>query len=147
MRCVDTHALKRLLYREQTIVKIRDTTFSILAVMLLLVACTNPLPPEKSAYVGQWKAPGMSLLILQDGSVSYNRIKSGVTTTINAPLKKFEGDNFVVGFGLWTTTFVVSKPPREEAGRWKMTVDGVELSRDSAIQPNPPEQGGDNIKT
>ena len=97
--------------------------------MLLLAACANPVPPEKSAYIGEWDAPGMSLLITQDGSVAYKRIKGGVTTTINAPLKKFEGNNFVVGIGLWTTTFVVSKPPREEAGRWKMTVDGVELTR------------------
>ncbi len=99
------------------------------AVLLMLTACANPVPPEKSAYVGQWHAPGMSLLITQDGSVAYHRIKGGVTTTINAPLKKFEGDNFVVGIGLWTTTFVVSRPPHEEAGRWKMTVDGVDLTR------------------
>ena len=104
------------------------------AALLLLAACTKPLPPEKSAYVGQWNAPGMSLLITQDGSVSYRRIKGGVTTTINAPLQKFEGDNFVVGLGLWTTTFVVSKPPREDAGRWKMTVDNVELVRTSPGQ-------------
>ena len=71
----------------------------------------------------------MSLLITQDGSVDYRRVKGGAKTSITAPLKKFEGDNFVVGIGLWTTTFVVSKPPREEAGRWKMTVDGVELIR------------------
>lgn len=99
------------------------------ALLVFLVACANPVPPEKAAYVGDWSAPGMSLLITQDGSVSYKRIKGSVTTSINAPLKKFEGDNFVVGIGMWTTTFVVSKPPRLDAGRWKMTVDGVELTR------------------
>ncbi len=104
----------------------------MLCAALLLAACANPLPPEKSAYVGQWNAPGLSLLITQSGSVSYERKKGSTRTTINAPLKKFEGDNFVVGIGLWTTTFVVSKPPREEAGRWKMTVDGVELTRAAA---------------
>ncbi len=106
--------------------------------VLLLAGCANPVPPEKSAYIGQWSAPGMSLLILQDGSVAYKRIKAGVSTSVNAPLKKFEGDNFVVGIGLWTTTFVVSKPPREEAGRWKMTVDGVELTRTSETQSGQP---------
>ena len=99
------------------------------AVLLLLAACANPVPPEKAAYVGDWSAPGMNLLITQDGSVAYKRIKGGVTTSVNAPLKKFEGDNFVVGIGMWTTTFVVSKPPGQDAGRWKMTVDGVELTR------------------
>jgi len=108
------------------------------AAVLLLAACAVPVPPEKSAYVGEWAAPGMSLLITQDGSVTYKRIKGGATTTINAPLKKFEGDNFVVGIGLWTTTFVVSKPPGEEAGRWKMTVDGVELIRTTSSQSGQP---------
>ena len=112
---------------------------TLAAVMALwLAACANPVPPNKASYVGQWDAPGMRLLILQDGSVSYNRIKGGVTTTINAPLKHFEGDNFVVGIGLWTTTFVVSQPPREVAGQWKMTVDGVELIRTSAVPSGQP---------
>jgi hypothetical protein len=44
-------------------------------------------------------------------------------------LRRFEGDNFVVGLPLLSTTFQVSKPPYEEAGRWKMIVDGVELTR------------------
>ena len=109
--------------------KNRILTTLLLAVALLLTACANPVPPEKAAYVGQWNAPGMSLLITQDGSVDYKRIKGGANTSITAPLKKFEGDNFVVGIGIWTTTFVVSKPPREDGGRWKMTVDGVELTR------------------
>ncbi len=111
---------------------------AMVCMAVLLAGCANPVPPEKSAYVGQWNAPGMSLLILQDGSVSYKRIKGGVSTSVNAPLKKFEGDNFVVGIGLWTTTFVVSKPPREAAGRWKMTVDGVELTRTSETQSGQP---------
>ena len=39
--------------------------------ILLLTACAIPMPPEKAAYVGEWKAPGMSLLILADGSIVY----------------------------------------------------------------------------
>ena len=118
----------------------------VCAAILVLAACGNPLPPEKFAYVGQWNAPGMSLLITQDGSVAYKRIKGGITTTINAPLKKFEGDKFVVGIGLWTTSFVVSKSPREEAGRWKMTVDGVDLTRTSTLQSDQLELLTDSIK-
>ena len=114
----------------------------MVAALLLLTACAKPVPPEKSAYVGDWAAPGMSLLITQDGRVDYTRIKGGVTTTLNAPLKKFEGDNFVVGIGLWTTTFVVAKPPHEEAGRWKMTVDDVELTRASGNTPGQPALRG-----
>ena len=71
----------------------------------------------------------MYLLLLQDGSVQYNRIKSGATTSVNGPLQGFEGDNFVVGVGLMKTTFVVSKPPYQDGGTWKMVVDGVELTK------------------
>ena len=96
---------------------------------LLLAACGIEVPPEKSAYIGQWEADGMTLLITQDGSVSYKRFKKGASTKIDAPLKAFNGDDFDVGVGPMTTTFKVSSPPREIDGSWRMTVDGVELTR------------------
>lgn len=103
--------------------------FYVLALALMLLGCGKPVPPEKAAFVGEWKAPGMYLLLLQDGSVQYNRIKSGATTSVNGPLQGFEGDNFVVGVGMMKTTFEVSKPPYQEGGTWKMVVDGVELTK------------------
>lgn len=96
---------------------------------LLLAACGIEVPPAKSAYVGQWEADGMTLLITQDGSVSYKRLEKGASTKIDAPLKAFHEDDFDVGVGPMTTTFKVSSPPREIDGSWKMTVDGVELTR------------------
>lgn len=97
--------------------------------VLLLAACSEPLPTDKYNYAGEWRGEAVYLLITMDGSVSYKRLKGGVTTTINAPLKRFDGDNFEVGVGPMTTTFVVSKAPYQDEGRWKMVVDGVELSR------------------
>ncbi len=96
---------------------------------LALSACGKPIPPEKSAYVGEWHAQTMALLITQDGSVVYKRIKGGTTTTVSGPIRRFEGDNFVVGIPLVSTTFEVSKPPYQEADKWKMVVDGVELTK------------------
>lgn len=102
----------------------------ILIVALLLTACGKPVPAEKSAYVGEWQEKTMYLMLSQDGSVVYKRIKSGATTSVNGPLKGFVGDNFEVGIGSLTTTFVVSKPPyQDEKGQWKMVVDGVTLTR------------------
>ena len=101
----------------------------LVAIMLALSACGQPVPPEKSAYVGEWHAPGMGLLITQDGSVVYKRIKGGVTTSINGPLRRFEGDDFIVGLPFLSTRFEVSKPPFQDGGKWKMVVDGVELAR------------------
>lgn len=97
--------------------------------MSLLAACANPVPPDKSEYVGEWKGLAMALLITQDGSVAYKRLKGGVTTSISGPLKRFDDDNVVVGFGFFSTTFEVSVPPHQDGADWKMTVDGVELTR------------------
>lgn len=102
---------------------------SILVLITILSACTEPLPQDKLSYVGKWQSKDMDLLILADGSVKYKRVKGRSTTSIDGPLKEFEGDDFVVGALFMTATFDVSVPPREIDGVWKMTVDGVELSR------------------
>jgi hypothetical protein len=98
--------------------------------LLLLAACKGtPVPPDKAEYVGRWEAVGMSLIITADGGVAYQRIKGSGKTSVNAPLKEFRGNDFVVGLGPFTTTFQVSRPPYREGDRWKMVVDGVELVR------------------
>jgi hypothetical protein len=100
---------------------------AILFTSLALAGCAKPVPPEKAAYVGEWTSTAMALLITQDGSVAYRRLHQGANKSIDAPLKEFQGDNFVVGLGPVSTTFVVSAPPHVDGGVWKMTVDGVEL--------------------
>lgn len=101
------------------------------ALLLTLSACGEPVPPEKSAYVGEWQSQTMALLITQDGSVRYKRIRAGMTTSVDGPLKGFAGDNFEVGVGPMSTIFVVNKPPYQDGGRWKMVVDDVVLTRTS----------------
>ena len=96
---------------------------------LLLAACSEPLPKARLGYAGEWRADRVYLLITPDGRCEYKRQREGGNVSIEAPIKGFEGDNFVVGVGPFTTTFVVSKPPRLEDGKWKMTVDGIELTR------------------
>ncbi len=96
---------------------------------LALSGCGKPVPSEKSAYVGEWREKDMYLMIKADGTVRYQRFKDGIRRTINAPIKAFAGDNFEVGIGAASTTFVVSKPPYRDGSAWKMVVDGVELTR------------------
>lgn len=96
----------------------------------LLAACAKPLPPQRAAYAGYWRAHDMTLLITVGGNVEYTRDEGGKRTSINGPLQKFDGDNFTVGIGPLKTTFVVSAPPQQEQGAWHMTVDGVDLKRD-----------------
>jgi hypothetical protein len=97
--------------------------------LIFLSACSNPLPEDKLNYAGEWRSKEMYLLILQDGTVAYERLKGGGTTSVNGPLKEFIGDDFVVGIGFMTTTFEVTEPPNETNGTWKMVVDGIRLTR------------------
>jgi hypothetical protein len=103
--------------------------FLAVTLALCLVACGKPVPPEKASYVGLWRAPQMVLLITQDGSVKYERIEAGVTKSVSGPLKGFNGNNFEVGLGPFSTTFVVASPPHLDGEVTKMTVDGVELTK------------------
>lgn len=102
---------------------------AVLLLMPLLFACSKPLPPDRLDYAGEWRSKEMRLLILEDGTVAYKRLKNGGSTSVNGPLKEFQGDDFVVGVGPFATTFEVSKPPYQVNGSWRMDVDGVTLIR------------------
>ena len=100
-----------------------------IALLSLLAGCGEPVPADKATYVGAWKAKDMSLVITQDGRVEYERRSGGASTSVKAPIQRFEGNNFVVGVGPFSTTFVVSKPPYQDGSVWKMVIDGVEVVR------------------
>ncbi len=77
---------------------------------------------------GNWSGGGMVLNIDPGGSVHYERSGS-VNKTIDASIQNVTGTGFDVGvFGL-NTHFVLTTPPHDAGGVWKMTVDGVELTR------------------
>ncbi len=103
-----------------------------LALAALVAACAQPIPPARSSYVGDWQAQNMRLVITQAGEVHYMRTNGGARKSVDAPLKAFEGDDFIVGVGPFTTRFMVSKPPHRDGNVWKMTVDGVEVVRSIA---------------
>lgn len=107
---------------------LRATCASVL-LATLLCGCGKPVPADKSDYVGEWRSKEMYLLILADGTVSYKRLKGGGQVSVNGPIREFKGDNFVVGVPLLTTTFVVSKPPYTDGGKWHMVVDGIDLTK------------------
>ena len=102
----------------------------ILLLTVFLSGCGTPVPADKADYVGVWRSPEMHLSITQDGNIDYERHRGSAETSINGPLQQFQGDEFSVGFWFISTTFVVSKPPYQEGDRWKMVVDGVELTKD-----------------
>lgn len=109
--------------------KTRRVLFALTAATLLAGCSGQPVPPEKAAFVGEWQAETMYLLITQDGSVLYRRLKAGATSSLEGPFKGFVGDKFRAGIGPIGRTFTVTKPPHRAGGQWKMVVDGVELTR------------------
>jgi hypothetical protein len=96
---------------------------------IFLFACSKPLPPDKVNYAGNWQEKSIHLIISREGKVNYQRRQGSGTASVNAPILRFEGNDFLVGIGPVHTTFVVQRPPYEEHGQWKMRVDGVELIR------------------
>jgi hypothetical protein len=88
-----------------------------------------PIPAAKAAYVGDWQGDKMRLHIHQEGKVDYKLDRPGKQLDIHVDLLGFNGDSFDVGWGIVRSTFVVSKPPHRDHGKWKMVVDGVELTR------------------
>lgn len=102
---------------------------ALVSLLLLLAACGEPVPLARASYIGDWQAENMRLVITADGRVMYERREGGASKSIKAPIRSFDGDNFSVGIGPFSTTFVVTQPPHQSNGAWKMTVDGVELTR------------------
>lgn len=107
---------------------------TLLMAAALLAACSpstlyTPLPADRLDYAGDWRGGGISLRIEPGGRVIYARKDGSMNKSLDAPLKEFKGNNFVVGLAFMKTEFFVAAPPHEEGGSWKMTVDGVELTR------------------
>lgn len=118
-----------------------------LMLLALLSGCARPLPQDRQQYVGHWRGPGVDLHIHADGRLAYKRTQGSSSTSIDAPIQKFEGDDFIVGVGPIGTRFDVSRAPHEVDGVWTMTVDGVELFRTGETDEKSPKSDGNLIST
>ena len=105
------------------------TCILLLLAILGLAGCGQAVPADKQAYVGEWQSKGVAINIDQGGKVIYVKESGGSNSRVEAPLQGFTGNDFTIGLGPMKTTFKVSVPPHEDNGEWKMTVDGVELTR------------------
>ena len=98
----------------------------------LLVACSKPLPTDTQNYSGTWQSEDGSvhLMITPEGRVEYSNKQPNSSSSISAPISKFEGNNFSAGIGPLSTEFKVSQAPQQTAnGTWSMTVDGRVLNK------------------
>ncbi|WP_260261919.1 hypothetical protein [Vibrio intestinalis] len=102
---------------------------ALIGATLALVGCSEPIPDDKQDYIGLWKSEQMHLLINADGTIDYKRESDSSSTSIEAPITEFKGDDFVVGFLFIETEFDVMQPPYIDGGEWKMIVDGEMLTK------------------
>ena len=130
MRGTNSHAAAHSTMQPQPLLRRGRIALLGLLFTCLLAACGKPVPADKQDYVGTWESTTTFLLIDASGRVVYKHKPSPSTSkSLDAPIKAYEGDDFIVGVGPLTTRFVVSAPPRQVEGSWKMTVDGQELTR------------------
>lgn len=78
---------------------------------------------------GSWRGEGFELDIAPGGNVHYERREGATSRTLDGTLDRVTGESFDVKVLLVSTTFRIDSPPREENGAWRMTVDGVALTR------------------
>lgn len=100
------------------------------ASLLAHPAWADPVPADKMDYVGVWHGKDMRLALSKDGKIKYKREQEKKKVDLDIELLGFKGNDFDAGWRFMRSTFVVSKPPHREGGKWKMTVDGVELTRE-----------------
>lgn len=126
----------------------RSASFVVPLLLCLLPGCKREQSPKAStaelaafikAHSGSWKGPGMELTIDTLGMVRYKREGAGTASkSFTAPLSTVDAKSFTVGLLGLTTTFRIDRPPHEEGGARKMTIDGVELTRVASAGPREP---------
>lgn len=109
-----------------------------LAACVLLAGCERPVPEAHRDYVGHWRGDSMLLVISEGGHGDYERVRDRERVSIEGPVHGFDDDGFRIGIGPLGADFEVQSPPTlGEDGRWRMTVDGVELMRVDILPVGP----------
>jgi hypothetical protein len=118
----------------------------LLVACLWLVACAKPVPVDYASYVGHWRGDGTLLVIRPDGHADYERVTGKSRISIEGACHSFTDRGFKIGMGLLSASFEVTQPPRQVDGRWRMTVDGVELTRVDILPIVPTGEPGETLR-
>ncbi|GAB2494348.1 hypothetical protein [Arenimonas alkanexedens] len=118
----------------------------LLAACLWLAACAKPVPVDYRQYVGHWRGDGTLLVIGADGHADYERATGKSRISIEGVCHTFTENGFKIGVGLLSADFDVSRAPRLVDGRWRMTVDGVELTRVDILPTGPAGEPGETLR-
>ena len=106
------------------------TTIFIVLLALLLTACSQSIPEDKSDYIGVWQKEGeATLVILADGLCTYRHSKDSQNISVSGPIKEFDGNDFIVGILSNSKRFTVTEPPNNDNGSWQMVVEGIRFTK------------------
>ena len=119
------------------------TRLALLSLLALLAACAQPVPEAYADYVGHWRGDGVRLVIRADGHADYDRVQGRTHVSIEGNAHRFSDQGFRIGVGPLSADFKVQQRPEVEDGRWRMTVDGVELTR---VEILPVETGRESLR-
>lgn len=101
-------------------------------ITLFLSACAKPLAENQRNYIGTWKNDDSSiqLKISAEGYLKYSHQNMRFNTAISGPIHTFEGNHIQVGFGPFSSDFIISQAPYlNNDGTWSMRIDGRYLNR------------------
>lgn len=116
---------------------------ALLLLLVLLAGCADPVPVQHGRYVGHWRGDGMRLVIRADGHADYDRVRGNHRVSIEGNAHSFTDQGFRIGLGPFSADFDVQRKPHLVDGRWRMTVDDVELTRVDIL---PVESGRESLR-
>jgi hypothetical protein len=100
---------------------------ALVLLSFLILACSGlaPAPPPSGDYVGTWTNGGVTLIIQPTGTVNYSSEGGTTSTSYDGPVSDWSNQrmDFLIGGA------TIDVAPHDDGGTWKMTVDGVELTR------------------
>lgn len=98
--------------------------------ILLLTACSEPLPQDKRHYAGTWQNDDSSTIfeISPSGQLHYIRLEMCSKKSITGKIQSFHHNIIQTGIWPFSSEFKVSAAPHlSSSGIWSMTVDGEYL--------------------
>lgn len=115
-------------------VMVRSKPLFLLAIVLVFVALTGcsgePVPEDKSEFVGYWSAgDGSYVQIQKNGDCKYKWIEGNTTTELTSGGASFEDGKFLCSFLVFDGPFSIDEAPHEEGGTWRMKLEGKELEK------------------
>ncbi|MGE8540036.1 MAG: hypothetical protein ACN6NX_01960 [Acinetobacter sp.] len=100
--------------------------------LMLLSACSNPVPQNMRKYAGTWRNDDSSVVIeiSPEGRLKYRLVEINNKKSIQGNIQSLDNSIIHIGYGPFSSKFkVTAEPHLNNNGIWSMTVDGRYLNR------------------